>query len=64
MTDLIAHCHDCNCPKECTALGRCYFRPAAVEAIDRDDDMFDDEPERIDHQAARLDHARDLRKHG
>lgn len=35
--------------------------------LKHDDDMFDgDEPEReeIDHQAARWDHARDLRKHG
>jgi hypothetical protein len=27
MTAHFAHCHDCNTPGECTALGRCYFRP-------------------------------------
>lgn len=55
------------CP-DCGAVVDNFFdHITACPPIDDDDDMFDgDEPERdeVDHQAARFDHAHDLRKHG
>lgn len=38
-------------------------KAAVKAAVDHDDDMFDGDYEEVDHQAARFDHARDLRKH-
>lgn len=49
------------------SAGKLQLQAQIAAKAEDDDDMFDgDEPEReeIDHQAARFDHARDLRKHG